>query len=145
MPLEKVCLVFRKNKLIYKDSKEQTEQKETEQPKEHAHHEHKHHEHKEHHEPKEHHTEHAHHKKSSMTKSDMWRLIAGALAVLLIISIFTAGFGFKGSSSTADTGSVLSSDEAAEKAVAYINDNLLQAGTEATLSSVEEKDNLYVV
>ena len=103
----------------------------------------KHHvEHKVEHHP-EHKGEHVHHAKKEhvkMKKSSLWMLISGILAVILIISIFTGGF--KGGRVA---GGTLSPQEASEKAVNYINNNLLQPGTTATVEGVEESNNLYNV
>ena len=41
----------------------------------------------------------------SMKKSTMWQITTGVLAVLLVISIFTGGFGMKSSGTTGNTGS----------------------------------------
>lgn len=91
----------------------------------------KHHEHKAEH--------HAHHEKHmKMKKSSLWMMISGILAVLLIISVYNNGGFGKG-------GGKLSAKEAADKAVAYINTNLLQPGTTATASDVKEENNLYRV
>jgi glutaredoxin len=91
-------------------------------------------------EEKHHKEEHAHHAKKKyvkMKKSSMWMLISGVLAVLLIISISTGGFGRGGTSGT------LSSKEAADKAITYINTNLMQPGTTASVKEVEDTGTLY--
>lgn len=102
-------------------------------------------------EHKEHHKKHSHeahkpqhhvyspHKPKKMKKTHVWQALSAILAILLIVSIFTGGFGIGAPSS----GSPLSSDDAADKAVGYINENLLTAGQEATLGEVEEEANLY--
>jgi glutaredoxin len=71
-------------------------------------------------------------------RSSIWMMVSVVLAVFFVISILTHGFsgGLVGVAA-------LSSDEAAEKAVTYINENLLSSGQEATLKSVEESSNLY--
>ena len=82
-----------------------------------------------------------HHAKKhfKIKKSSLWMILSGILAVLFVVSIFTNGFkNIKG-------GVTLSSQEAADKAITYVNTNLLQAGTSAKLKSVEEKGNLYNV
>jgi len=92
----------------------------------------------------EHKGEHVHHAKKEhvkIKKSSLWMMLSGILAVILVISIFTGGFGRGGSTS----GGTLSSQEAADKAVTYINTNLLSGGQTAKLKSVEESGNLYNV
>ena len=99
-----------------------------EEKHEHVHHAHTH-EHKE------------HHKKVKLKKIQMWQISVGVLGVLFIVSILTHGFGPACSGSTV---AELTSDEAADKAVSYLNSNVLQGAT-ATLKSVEEKGDLYSV
>jgi hypothetical protein len=95
------------------------------------------HHHTEHKEGTHHHTEHKHHAKKhvKVKKAAVWMSISAILAVLLIISIVTGGF--KGG------GKTLSSQEAAEKALVYINNNLLQPGTSAGVNGIEDKGSLY--
>ena len=104
-------------------------------------HESEHKEENHHTEHKEGHVHHAYNKHVKVKKASMWMIISGVLAVLLVISIVTGGFGRGGIS----TGSTLSAQDAADKAVTYINTNLLQAGTSATLKDVEDSGNLYNV
>ena len=76
------------------------------------------------------------HKKKAtvkIAKKDMWKIAAIALGVLLIISILTGGFSSLATSKTA----------ASEKALAFINENLLQPGTTATLLEVKRTGDLY--
>jgi len=86
------------------------------------------------------HHEHKHHKKGvKMKKTDMLKSVVAILAILLIASILTKGFsGFGG-------GATIPADVAAEKAVTYINNNVLAEGTTATIEGVEEEANLYKV
>ncbi len=79
----------------------------------------------------------------AISKSASWKIATVVLGLLLIISIFTYGFRFGGA-----TGAVvgqITTKEASDKAVKYINDNLLQPGTTATFKSVEDKGSLYNV
>ena len=69
----------------------------------------------------------------------MWRFTTAVFVILLIISVLTGGFGLKSTSS----GAALSKEDAAQKGIGYINENLLTTGTEAELQSIEEKGNLY--
>ncbi|MBW2989195.1 hypothetical protein KY358_02645 [Candidatus Woesearchaeota archaeon] len=79
-----------------------------------------------------------------MKRSNLWMVLSGILAALLIISIFTSGFGRASSNDAAeDNKDVMNPQEAADKAIAYINANLLQGGTAATAGAVEESGNLY--
>ncbi|MBN2202814.1 MAG: hypothetical protein JW700_01315 [Candidatus Aenigmarchaeota archaeon] len=70
-----------------------------------------------------------------------WKIISLSLIVLLCVSVFvTVGLGTSGSMSK------ISSEEASDMAVDYINNNLVQAGTEASFLAIEETgDGLYNV
>lgn len=68
-----------------------------------------------------------------------WQAVAGILAILLIFSIFTYGFRF----SDSDQGETISLSEAEEKALEYINSELLQAPFVAELEDSEEMDNVF--
>ncbi|MBU0615425.1 MAG: DsbA family protein [Nanoarchaeota archaeon] len=74
-------------------------------------------------------------------KSDVWRSVSLLLGILLVVSIFTNGFHFGNSPSGSAV--AISADKAAEKALDFINANLLQPGMEATSDGVEEKNGLY--
>ena len=74
-----------------------------------------------------------------MKKTTIWQIIVGVLAVLLIVSFFTNGFRFGGVTG----GSVVSSDDAVDKAVDYINENMLQEGMLAELKDSGEESGLY--
>jgi len=85
---------------------------------------------------------HVHHQeKKPIKKITVWQTAAAVLGILLIISLFTGGFGIK--SGPKETGTVLTIQDAANKAITYINTNLLQPGTTAKLVSSEEKNGLY--
>ncbi len=75
-----------------------------------------------------------------MKKSTFWMLISGILAVLFIISMFTNGFRGITGGVVADA---LSPQEAADKAITYINTNLLQPGTTASVKGIEDTGALY--
>ena len=77
------------------------------------------------------------HHKTKIKKMVVWQWLTVILAVLFVASIFTGGF--KG----AVTAQKISAKAAAEKAVDYINTNLLQQGMAATLKSVSEKNGVY--
>ena len=104
----------------------------------------KHHEHKHtesHHVHKAHTGQHAH--KKTVKKSSLWQGVSGVLALLLIVSIMTGGFSkFGGGTPTA---AKLTEEEASEKALTFINENLLQPGTEATVMEVADENGLYKV
>jgi hypothetical protein len=110
-----------------------------------------HHEHETHHEPEKahehavHHEAHEHkeehHKKTKIKKITMWQTATAILAILFIAALFTGGFGVKKGSST--SAQALTIDEASDKAITYINTNLLSPGTTAKLVSSQEKDDLY--
>lgn len=116
---------------------------EEEKQSEHKHkHEHKHHEAHKHHEHKhEEHKSHAHHKKEASGANVAWPIISAVLAVLLIVALvflFT-GNPFAGISS----GNALNEEQIKVKAQEFINTNLLQPGTSATITNVELKNGLY--
>ncbi|MBW2966706.1 hypothetical protein KY342_06405 [Candidatus Woesearchaeota archaeon] len=73
-------------------------------------------------------------------KATMLKVLIGVLAILLVVSIFTNGFRFGGI-----TGGVSAVDpnKAADKAVKYINDNLLQEGMTAELEKIGEEHGIY--
>jgi len=93
------------------------------------------------------HKEHIHHdsRKShesiKIKKSSMWQITSAILSLLLIVSVFTSGFGLR---KGGDVG-MMTSDEAADKAVNFIESNLLSEGQTITLKGVEEDNQLYVV
>lgn len=91
-------------------------------------------EHKEHREHKE-----AKHASAEKSSANMWKITTAVLGVLLIAAVFTHGFRFGGAVAE------MTSQQAADKAVNYVNGNLLQPGTTATLKSVEVKGSLYNV
>lgn len=73
-------------------------------------------------------------KRHKEVKLDIWKILAIILAILLIISICTSGF---------RTLKKVSADEAAEKAIGYINQNLLQKGAQASVISVKDTGDMY--
>ena len=70
-----------------------------------------------------------------------WKFIAGILLIILVASIYNGGFGITGSA-VADG---LTLSEAEDKALSYVNDNLLQAPFVAELISSEDTGSLYKV
>ena len=74
-------------------------------------------------------------KKFKLKRAEVWKYLAIFFAVLLAVSVVTNGF--KGNIAG------IGKDDAAEKAVEYINANLLRPGNTAELGSVEEFDNVY--
>jgi len=87
--------------------------------------------------------------KLKIKKLMFWKYSAIIAVVLLIISLFTGGFGVKGGTSDGDTTSditgMVTAESAADAAVDYINNNLLQAGTSAELKEVGETNGVYTV
>ena len=73
------------------------------------------------------------------TKISTWKNLVGILTILLIVSIFTGGF----NSITGDSGEMISISEAENKALEYVNSELLQAPFTAELESSEELGNLF--
>ncbi|HII16584.1 TPA: DsbA family protein [Candidatus Woesearchaeota archaeon] len=80
-----------------------------------------------------------HHKASHKKDAHTWKI---ATAVLAIVAVVLAVVAFGNGNAAAEG---LSADGAGEKAVSYINTNILPPGTEATLKGVEEKNGLYNV
>ena len=85
-------------------------------------------------------------------KIGRWQISTAVLGVLLFISVFIGGFAGSGigdltgqiSLDTAgQMASGLTGQEAADKTINYINQNLLQGQTTATLKGVEESSGLY--
>ena len=70
-----------------------------------------------------------------------WQAISGILVVLLIFSVFTNGFQF--SNEGGSSGDTITLSEAEEKALDYVNTNLLQAPFTAELANSEELDTTY--
>ncbi|MBI2152010.1 hypothetical protein HYU21_04750 [Candidatus Woesearchaeota archaeon] len=67
-----------------------------------------------------------------------WKVMAGVLLVLLIVSVFTQGFGLYSKGA-------LSKEEASLKALAFVNGNLMQGGQTAVIKSVDEENNMYTM
>ena len=86
-----------------------------------------------------HHESHEHHKgkKKKEMKVNNWAIVSGVLAVLFVISIYTAGFSF------GNDGDSLTKEDASQKALNFVNEELLQGQTAATLKEVTEEAGLY--
>ncbi len=88
-----------------------------------------------HHESKPH--EQTHHKHTVRKKNNpaaIWQAISAVLLVALIATIFW---------NNGENNSGLNQEAAKEKALTFINSNLLPPGTSATISSIEESNGLY--
>ena len=72
-------------------------------------------------------------------KTKIWKASTGILAVLLVVSLY-----FLLQGGTAVTGAALGPQDAGDKAVNYINQNLLNQGT-AELVDVKEEKGLYLI
>lgn len=107
-----------------------------EEPKPEEHHISHHHEH----EHKAHH--HTAHKAKNSNNANIWMAVSGILGLLLIISFFTGGFGNSDDSTTV---APLTAQEAGDKALGFINENILAGQGEAELQSVEEDSDLYQI
>jgi hypothetical protein len=70
-------------------------------------------------------------------KKSGWKIATVALLALLIISMFTGGF------KNFFTPLNMGKQKVSEEAVSYINANLLQPGTKATLNEVTDEGDLY--
>ncbi|MFC1690607.1 hypothetical protein ACFL0W_00375 [Nanoarchaeota archaeon] len=90
---------------------------------------------KEHHK----HAEHSHKKPKKGChgiSAHSWAIIAIIAVILLAVSIFTDGF-------SSLTEKELSSEDAKNKVVDYVNTNLLQPGNSASIKSITEEGELY--
>ena len=87
-----------------------------------------------------HHVHHEIHSESKPSKNKAWATVAIILGILVVLSVFTHGFTdlFKSSST-------LSKEEASEKVLLFVNKELLQGQTVATLKSVTEEGDLYAM
>ncbi|MBU0457081.1 MAG: cupredoxin domain-containing protein [Nanoarchaeota archaeon] len=74
-------------------------------------------------------------------ESSTWKILTGIAVILLVASVFTQGFRFSENSPVEETKLTLS--EAEEKAVVYVNANLLQPPFQAEVESSEELKDLY--
>jgi protein-disulfide isomerase len=74
------------------------------------------------------------HKSKNVKKTDIWKIVSGILFLLLIASFFFGGSDVKGT---------ITKEEASEKAIEFINENMLQPGTTATVKEVVEEKGLY--
>ncbi|MBU1111270.1 MAG: thioredoxin domain-containing protein [Nanoarchaeota archaeon] len=75
------------------------------------------------------------------SKASTWQALTGILVILLIFSVFTNGFHFSGDAITG--GATVTLAEAEEKALTYVNSELLQPPFVAELESSEELDDVY--
>jgi protein-disulfide isomerase len=79
------------------------------------------------------------HKTMSVGKSSSkktWQIISGILFLLLIASFFFGG-------NDGNVKGTISKEAASEKAIEFINTNMLQAGTTAQVKNIEEEKGLY--
>ncbi|MBT4936188.1 thioredoxin domain-containing protein [Candidatus Woesearchaeota archaeon] len=73
-----------------------------------------------------------------------WKTLAGILVILLVVSVFTQGFHLsEGNTVTGDA--TLSLSEAEQKALTYVNTNLLQPPFTAEVEGSKELNQLYLV
>lgn len=93
-------------------------------------------------EPSEHHSqEHTtvsgnHHHQNKHNKDYFWKIATTILAIIVVFSVFNNGFSF---------GQGLSQEQAADKAMTFINTQLLSGGSKAILNSVKEEGGLYLM
>ncbi len=71
-------------------------------------------------------------------KINLWMVSAAILVVLLAVSLFTGGFGLTGNKG-------ISKEAAAEKALSFVTENLLQGQATAEITSVIEEGDLYSI
>lgn len=74
--------------------------------------------------------------KYKKSKPNFWAILALILGILLVASIITDGFDLTGAAT-------LSKEEAAAKALAFINEELLQGGSRAQLVTAIDEGELY--
>ncbi|HLC88688.1 MAG TPA: cupredoxin domain-containing protein [Candidatus Nanoarchaeia archaeon] len=72
-----------------------------------------------------------------------WKVLTGILVILLVVSVFTQGFNFGEEPVTG--AAALSISEAENKALDYVNNNLLQSPFVAELEESADVGNLYQV
>jgi protein-disulfide isomerase len=84
------------------------------------------------------HHEHSHKKQKSISRAQLWQIISAILAVALVGSIMTNGF----NPGVGNVAAKLSAEEATEKAVSFLNVNVLQGAT-ANVQAVDEQADLY--
>lgn len=65
-----------------------------------------------------------------------------SIIIIIVVLLVAGGFFYK---NYFQRSQVLSSQEAGEKAVAYINENMLEKGTSASLINVKEKSGMYKI
>ncbi len=73
-----------------------------------------------------------------------WKVLTGILVILLVVSVFTQGFNF-GKGDQVTGAASLSISEAEDKALDYVNNNLLQSPFVAELEDSADVGNLYQV
>ncbi len=78
---------------------------------------------------------------SFLSKAGTWQFIALLLAIAVVAAIFTNGFGLTGKA----VASSITSSEAEQKALSYINSNLLQPPFTATAVKTEELNGMYKI
>ena len=80
------------------------------------------------------------------TKISSWKTITGLVIVLLLVSLFTHGFTFSEKNTvTGATVATVTLHEAEQKALTYVNTQLLQPPFQATVQSSQELETLYKV
>ncbi|MBS3118387.1 thioredoxin domain-containing protein [Candidatus Woesearchaeota archaeon] len=78
---------------------------------------------------------------SFWSKAGTWQFIALLLAITLVAAVFTNGFGLTGKA----VASSITPSEAEQKALGYINSNLLQPPFTATAVKTEELNGMYKI
>ena len=76
-------------------------------------------------------------------QASTWKTLTWIALVLLVLSLFTQGFDFSEKSLTG--AAMVSLDEAKDKALIYVNGQLLQPPFQATVEASEELDSLYKI
>ena len=87
----------------------------------------------------EHKPEHHENKNTKVKKVTLWKSISAVLGILLVVSLY---FNFSGAPAD-KSGNEIPINKAADEAVSYINNYLLQSGATATLKSKSDIGGLY--
>jgi plastocyanin len=76
-----------------------------------------------------------------------WKALTGIAVILLVLSLFTQGFDFTGAAvaNTENAGASISMVEAEQRALQFVNNNLLQPPFLAELQTSKEMGSLYMV
>jgi len=129
------------------DNLNETEKHESNEEHNHEHKAHEHTEHKHHSTHEKHHAKRKHSNSDegeiSISKTAIWQTIAVVFLLLFVVSLFTTVFdGLVGKSGNGSS-NLNAQEEVKTKSLDYINTNLLQDGTQASISNVTVENGMY--